>query len=53
MARVAKAMAMVMRAASNKEGNGGGRKGNGNGDKVCRNKIIRTLRISQRQEALH
>jgi hypothetical protein len=45
MARTAKAMATVMRVAGNKEGDGKGRKGNGNGDKVCRSKIVRTIRI--------
>jgi hypothetical protein len=45
MARVAKAMARVMRVASNKKGEGEGRKGNGNGNKVCRSKIVRTIRI--------
>ncbi len=34
-----------MRVAGNKEGDGKGRKGNGNGDKVCRSKIVRTIRI--------
>jgi hypothetical protein len=45
MARTAKAMATVMRVAGDKEGNGKGRKGNGNDDKVCRSKIVRTIRI--------
>jgi hypothetical protein len=45
MARAVKAMATVMRVAGNKEGDGKGRKGNGNGDKVCRSKIVRTIRI--------
>ncbi len=53
MARTAKAIAMVMRVAGDKEGDGKGRKGNGNGDKVCRSKIVRILRIPQRREALH
>jgi hypothetical protein len=45
MARAAKAMATVMRVAGDKEGNGEGHKGNGDGDKVCRSKIVRTIRI--------
>jgi hypothetical protein len=39
MVRAARAMAMVMRVAGNKEGNGKGRKGNDNRNKVCRSKI--------------
>jgi hypothetical protein len=38
-------MATVMRVVGNKEGNGKGRKGNGNGNKVCRSKIVRTSQI--------
>ncbi len=38
-------MATVMRVAGDKEGDGEGRKGNGDGDKVCRSKIVRTIRI--------
>jgi hypothetical protein len=34
-----------MRVASDKEGDGKGRKGNGDSDKVCRSKIVRTSRI--------
>jgi hypothetical protein len=45
MARGAKAMATVMRVVGNEEGDGEGRKGNGDGDKVCRSKIVRTLWI--------
>jgi hypothetical protein len=45
MARAAKAMATVMRVAGDKEGDGKGRKGNGDGNKVCRSKIVRTLLI--------
>jgi hypothetical protein len=45
MARAAKVMATVMRMAGDEEGNGKGRKGNCDGDKVCRSKIVRTLRI--------
>jgi hypothetical protein len=45
MARVAKAMAMVMRVAGNKESNGEGRKGNGDGNNMCRSKIVRTIWI--------
>jgi hypothetical protein len=45
MARAAKAMATVMRVTGDKEGNDEGRKGNGDGDKVCRSKIVRTIRI--------
>ncbi len=43
----ARAMAMVMRVAGDKEGNGDGKgeKGNGEGNKVHRSKIVRTLRI--------
>jgi hypothetical protein len=53
MARVARAMVMVMRVAGDKEGNGEGGMGNGNSNKVCRSKIVRTLLISQRWEVLH
>jgi hypothetical protein len=45
MARAAKVMATVTRVAGDKEGDGEGRKGNGDGDKVCRSKIVRTIRI--------
>jgi hypothetical protein len=45
MARAAKVMATAMRVAGDKKGNGKGRKGYGNGDKVCRSKIVRTIRI--------
>ncbi len=45
MARAAKTMAMVMRVVGNKEGDCKGRKANGDGDKMCRSKIIRTLGI--------
>ncbi len=38
-------MAMVMRVAGDKEGNGKGCKGNGDGNKVCRSKIVRTIRV--------
>ncbi len=41
----AKAMAAVMTVAGNKEGDGKGCKGNGDGNKVCRSKIARTIRI--------
>jgi hypothetical protein len=53
MAQAARAMAMVMRVVGNKEGIGMGGKGNGNCDKVCRSKIVRTLRILRRQKVLH
>jgi hypothetical protein len=46
-------MATVMRVAGDKEGDGKGCKGNGDGNKVCRSKIVRTLWIPQRWEALH
>jgi hypothetical protein len=38
MARAAKAMTMVMRVTDYKESNGKGRKGNGDGNKMCRKK---------------
>ncbi len=38
-------MATVMRVAHDREGDGEGCKGNGDGDKVCRSKIVRTLQI--------
>ncbi len=44
-------MATVMRVAGDKEGDGEGRKGNGDGDKVRRSKIVRTIRIFEDRSA--